>query len=434
LASSVACSCSSAHRRRATQHPTMSKTTATVTPINDINEAPDVAVDVKAVTTPLEQPSQLETKTTKETEELMDVPGPLPVQPTKIPKDKHHFKNHRTQSGRFIPKERLGSTASDASGVSTIHGIRRMPSKLEAEDNSESKIRMKCAHNMLEQTWFVTLTTVLTLYALFGDDFRLATSDKPADIVFYVFSLLALIVFVVELIITSLGQPYYFEFGYSKTNGFLLPSFYFWLDVAATVSLYPDVVPLFVQEDPYSVPPSADAVKAGRASRAGTRAGRIIRLVRIVRMVKLVKAVRGKEVDKIEETKDAPSAVGTKLSEVTIRKIIMIVLLSIIVLPILDGSLEGAENLQHVYGLQELHRVPMDRNTSGDIPGNVFAERVRQYGRDVGKVVHVQVSTLSYDGCLLKCFPKKLFCVPTLVLFCCFLLFFVVFFLFLSFG
>ena len=116
-------------------------------------------------------------------------------------------------------------------------------------------------------------------------------------------------------------------------------------------------------------------------------------------MVKLVKAVRGKEVDKIEETKDAPSAVGTKLSEVTIRKIIMIVLLSIIVLPILDGSLEGAENLQHVYGLQELHRVPMDRNTSGDIPGNVFAERVRQYGRDVGKVVHVQVSTLSYDGC-----------------------------------
>ena len=143
----------------------MSKTTATVTPINEINEAPDVAVDVKAVATPPEQqPSQPETKTTKETEQLMDVPGPLPVQPTKIPKDKHHFKNHRTQSGRFIPKERRGSTASDASGVSTIGAIRRMPSKLEAEDNSESKIRMKCAHNMLEQTWAtLSLSMLLAL-------------------------------------------------------------------------------------------------------------------------------------------------------------------------------------------------------------------------------------------------------------------------------
>jgi hypothetical protein len=244
---------------------------------------------------------------------------------------------------------------------------------------------------LLEKSWWVLMTMFWTMYALFGDDIRLASSDKPADIFFYVLSFVALLVFIVELFVTIFGQPYYFDFYYDK-GGLQLPSFYFWLDVAATVSLYPDVIPLFIPEDPYSAAPTADAVKAGRASRAGTRAGRIIRLVRIVRMVKLVKAVRGKGADKnMQEQKAEPSAVGTKLSEVTIRKVIMIVLLSIIVLPILDGSLEGTENLQHVFGLQELHRIPQDRNTTGDISGEIFAERVRQYGRDVGKVVHIKV-------------------------------------------
>ena len=269
--------------------------------------------------------------------------------------------------------------------------MERQPSKLDTVDTSKSKIRMMCASILLEKSWWVLMTMFWTMYALFGDDIRLASSDKPADILFYILSFVALLVFIVELFVTIFGQPYYFDFYYNK-DGLQLPSFYFWLDVAATVSLYPDVIPLFIPEDPYSVAPSADAVKAGRASRAGTRAGRIIRLVRIVRMVKLVKAVRGKGADKnMQEQKAEPSAVGTKLSEVTIRKVIMIVLLSIIVLPILDGSLEGTENLQHVFGLQELHRIPQDRNTTGDIPGEIFAERVRQYGRDVGKVVHIKV-------------------------------------------
>ena len=332
----------------------MSKNSASVTPLDSVEENKaeennaEVKVDVK--------------------------PSPSNDDPLKITDDKTDDNNNNNNNKLASKKDEN--------------------SNLDAVDTSHTKIRSQCANKMLEKTWFVTITTVLTLYALFGDDVRLATTEKPIDMLFYVLSFLALLVFIIELIITGLGQAYYFEFWFDE-DGLRLPSFYFWLDVAATVSLYPDVVPLFVPEDPYAVPPSADAVKAGRASRAGTRAGRIIRLVRIVRMVKLVKAVRGKDVDKkVSESKDEPSAVGSKLSEVTIRKVIMIVLLSIIVLPILDGSLDGEENLQHVFGLQELHRVPMDRNASGDIPGNVFAERVRQYGRDVGKVVHVKVSFL----------------------------------------
>ena len=104
-------------------------------------------------------------------------------------------------------------------------------------------------------------------------------------------------------------------------------------------------------------------------------------------MVRLVKAVRGKDAGEqaVQEQKDKPSAVGTKLSEVTIRKLIIIVLCCIIILPILDGSLDGAQNLHHIYGLAELHRIPQDRNVSGSISQDVFAERVRQRS-DVGSI------------------------------------------------
>lgn len=264
-------------------------------------------------------------------------------------------------------------------------------SRLEAKDTSKSKIRSACAANLLEQPWFITVTTVLTVYALFGDDVRLWATEKSADVAFYILSLLALIVFVVELFVTILGQPYYFDL--SIWPRFALPSFYFWLDLAATGSMVPDVMPLFVTENT-TQESSSDALKAGKASRAGTRAGRIIRLVRIVRMVRLVKAVRGKDSGekKVQEQEDKPSAVGTKLSEVTIRKLIIIVLCCILILPILDGSLDGAQNLHHIYGLAELHRLPQDRNTSGSMTPRVFAERVRQYGRDVGKVLHVSIA------------------------------------------
>lgn len=267
-------------------------------------------------------------------------------------------------------------------------------SRFEAHDTSKNKVRSACAAKLLEQPWFITLTTVLTVYALFGDDLRLWATDKSADMAFYILSLIALIVFIVELFVTGLGQPYYFDL--SIWPHIALPSFYFWLDLAATASMVPDVMPLFVTEDS-DKEVSTDALKAGKASRAGTRAGRIIRLVRIVRMVRLVKAVRGKNAEKaVHEQEDKPSAVGTKLSEVTIRKLIIIVLCCIIILPIIDGSLDGEQNLQHIYGLAELHRLPQDRNATGGVPSRVFEERVRQYGRDVGKLIYLSVRHLEY--------------------------------------
>jgi hypothetical protein len=73
----------------------------------------------------------------------------------------------------------------------------------------------------------------VTVWALFGDDIRLVATSKDADEAFFITFLISFLLFLLELIANSLVLP-----GYKF-------SFFFWLDVIATVSLFPDVPMLF---------------------------------------------------------------------------------------------------------------------------------------------------------------------------------------------
>lgn len=69
----------------------------------------------------------------------------------------------------------------------------------------------------------------MTLYALFGDDCKLAFFAKSTDITFNVITLFVLFFFTIEIMINALTQENYFN------------SFYFWLDVISTLSLITDI-------------------------------------------------------------------------------------------------------------------------------------------------------------------------------------------------
>lgn len=73
------------------------------------------------------------------------------------------------------------------------------------------------------------IMTSLTLFALFGDDFRLWFFTQTIDIYFYCFLTFALFMFLMEIMINSCVQD---DFKYS---------FFFWLDIIATLSLLPDI-------------------------------------------------------------------------------------------------------------------------------------------------------------------------------------------------
>lgn len=70
---------------------------------------------------------------------------------------------------------------------------------------------------------------LITLYALFGDDFRLCLLPKSVDDAFFGCTCFALFFFMNEILLYSVAYPKYFN------------SFYFWLDLVATISLIFDI-------------------------------------------------------------------------------------------------------------------------------------------------------------------------------------------------
>lgn len=71
--------------------------------------------------------------------------------------------------------------------------------------------------------------TMLTTYALFGDDIRLAATHVSVDKYFYLSSIVCLAFFTLEIIAQS----------FVKENYWL--NFFFWLDIVSTLSLIPDI-------------------------------------------------------------------------------------------------------------------------------------------------------------------------------------------------
>jgi hypothetical protein len=81
--------------------------------------------------------------------------------------------------------------------------------------------------------------TITTLYALFGDDIRVLSTDKVQDLsfiyhkngdaVFYGFHIIAMSLFSIEIVLASLCRPQYI-FG-----------FFFWLDVVSTLTILLDI-------------------------------------------------------------------------------------------------------------------------------------------------------------------------------------------------
>ena len=140
----------------------------------------------------------------------------------------------------------------------------------------------KKVQKFIDHWSFTVWMTVLTIYALFGDDIRLAATDKDSDNVFYSLSVVCLFFFTLEIVLGCVAK-----------EGYLL-SFFFWLDVIATLSLIPDIGWIWDEiigesASGNDATQASKIARAGRASRAGTRAGRIIRILRVIRLIRIVK-------------------------------------------------------------------------------------------------------------------------------------------------
>jgi hypothetical protein len=123
---------------------------------------------------------------------------------------------------------------------------------------------------------------VATIYALLGDDVRLAATSVDADTVFLGLSLATLVLFTGE----------FASFCFGKT-GYLL-SFFFWLDLIALLSLLPDIAfvwrPL-LRSLSWDVADSPIVVGDDDA-RDVARLGQLFVVVRLIRLLRVVKLYR----------------------------------------------------------------------------------------------------------------------------------------------
>eukprot|EP00971_Amphidinium_carterae_P313793 6236709-Amphidinium_carterae.1 len=101
-------------------------------------------------------------------------------------------------------------------------------SNTESQLSTVQRFQQQCS--ALCDDWrFAVLTTVLVLYALFGDDFRLAAFPKDFDIAFDILTITSILVFFTDIIAASIGKDEYFG------------GFFFMLDIVSTVSMFLDI-------------------------------------------------------------------------------------------------------------------------------------------------------------------------------------------------
>mmetsp|Transcript_104128 Transcript_104128/g.184910 ORF Transcript_104128/g.184910 Transcript_104128/m.184910 type:complete len:954 (+) Transcript_104128:67-2928(+) len=206
----------------------------------------------------------------------------------------------------------------------------------------------RCSRVIVENAVFTGLTTLLTLWALTSDDIRVLATEKPSDDLFNSMVLVCLAVFTFEIMVSVLGKVDYWL------------GFFFALDVISTGTLILDLT--YVQEAMSSSEESSGGgdLRSGRTARVGAKAARVIRVLRLVRILKLYKAYYEERQNKLRKQREAAegkspgdddwddeeapedqvpeaqeSTLGKKLSEMTTRKLIMLILALLIVLPLL---------------------------------------------------------------------------------------------------
>lgn len=248
-----------------------------------------------------------------------------------------------------------------------IHASSSEDSAKSNRAKKKDKWYVTCAGKIVENKFSVAFTTALTLYALTGDDIRLICTNRPMDSTFDVIVIICLVVFTVECVLSCIGKEDYYL------------SFFFMLDVISTATLILDLSYVAdILAGGESDDDSMSNLRGGRTARVGAKAGRVVRVLRLVRILKLYKAYYdskkareaklkahnpGDEDDwddmEVNEKPDLnahnESRVGKKLSEMTIRRVIILVLTMLLVFPFLIAPSASQNAESAYYGADDVH-------------------------------------------------------------------------------
>lgn len=188
------------------------------------------------------------------------------------------------------------------------------------------------------------LMALLTIFVLWGDDFRLSAFTKDADVFFYAIFTVSIFLFLGEFFVNTIAKKAYKW------------SFFFWLDFIAGASIAPDIpwiVDFFGDITSSESSTEGSSVASSVESARTARIVRLVRLLRLIRIVKLYSMMRKASQAESEEKLRAQalaaqnakqaalkrveaSQLGKVLSEMTTRRVVIMVLMMLFANPLLN--------------------------------------------------------------------------------------------------
>lgn len=207
---------------------------------------------------------------------------------------------------------------------------------------------------------------IVTTYALFSDDVRVSAFSKSADDVFFGLSTCAMFIFAVEMSLSFMLKPDYRW------------SFYFWLDLIATLSIIPDIgwawdKIIGIGSSSNSSSNVSQLQGAAKSSRAGARAARVIKIVRLVRLMRIAKiykhaknAAYQKNNEQVNDSSNLQipreSRVGRILSDLLTKRVIILVMVILILIPLFDLEFFDTGVTSWDIGLEAINKYELSEN------------------------------------------------------------------------
>ncbi|KAF0707063.1 Aste57867_6668 [Aphanomyces stellatus] len=244
-----------------------------------------------------------------------------------------NMKNTRKISPELISEK---PASSNNPSTNAILELTRKGSGLQKQTTMRATARSPLQRRVLailDMPATTTLMSTITIYCLFGDDFRVAYFTKNDDMGFYVMAFICFLLFTAEFCLSCLAKVGY------------IGSFYFYLDFVATFSLVPDIG--FIWNALVGINSrNVAALSAGKT-------GRIVRVVRIVRLIRIVKLIKWRHNE--EQKTVTESKTGGRMAEMTTRRVVLIVIFLCFVLPAFDGGYNDPINTFESKGFESLH-------------------------------------------------------------------------------
>lgn len=124
--------------------------------------------------------------------------------------------------------------------------------------------------------------SIVVVFSLVGDDIRLWVTPKQADPYFFTGFIISFLLFGTEILVKTVVDD---EFKYS---------FFFWLDIIATLSLILDVPWLInpIQMYVFKSPPENVDVQIGIASTDSASSATIKKIVKSLRLIRLIRILK----------------------------------------------------------------------------------------------------------------------------------------------